>query len=307
MKKIKLFSHADLDGYGCVFLMNLLRDTVVDTVTLDGSIQSINQINEFILNKEYKEYDMTFVTDLVITKDTIDIINNTKDLNIKVLDHHRTSLWMNNYDWAIIKVDGDKEATCGTELVFEFIKNDLKYIQDENESLYENISNLTQKIKRYDTWLWFNKYNDIEPKKLNDLFYILGDKRFNETVIENNYDIKAILNNNNFLLELEQEKIDIYIERKSRELILKKIDNYNIGFVFAEQYQSELGNRLASLNPDCDMIIMISDLFIRCRTIKDNVNCAEFAKRFGGAGQITAAGATITQEVKDNIINLIFN
>lgn len=304
MKKIKLFSHDDLDGYGCILLMNLLQDTCVDVVTLGGSARSIIQLNDYILNKEYKKYDVTFITDLTIPKDTIEIINNAENLNIVFLDHHRTSLWMNKYNWATIKVDGDEEATCGTELVFEYIKKDLQYIHDENIYLYKNIENMVQSIKRYDTWLWFSKYNDIKAKQLNDLFCILGGKRFDDDIIENNYNIQIFLEKYNFLLELEQEKINKYIERKNEELILKKIDNYTVGIVFAEQYQSELGNRLASINENCDIIMMIGDLFIRCRTIKEHVNCAEFAQRFGGAGQLKASGAVISKEIKDNIIKM---
>lgn len=307
MKKIKLFSHADLDGYGCKLLMNLLQNTCIDTSYLDGSYESLMNIRDYILNKEYKEYDMTFVTDLVVNEEIIKAINSVNDLNIKVLDHHRTSLWMNKYDWATIKVDGDSEPTCGTELVFELIKDDLRHIQSENKDLYQNILDMIQTIKRYDTWLWFRKYNDIIPKKLNDLFYILGEKNFDNSVIKNNYDVKVILEEYTFLLKLEQEKIDDYVLRKNQELILKKIDKYIVGIVFAEQYQSELGNRLASLNPNCDIIVMISDLFIRCRTIKENVNCAEFAIRFGGAGQLQASGAIISKKAKDEIIKIVLS
>lgn len=109
------------------------------------------------------------------------------------------------------------------------------------------------------------------------------------------------------LLEIQQEKIDKYIKKKNNEIIEYRIDEYSVGVVFANQFISELGNELSSLNQQYDLIAMIGENSISYRTTKNNIDCSNIAKLFGGGGHKKSSGSRISEDNKLKIIKVIFN
>jgi oligoribonuclease NrnB/cAMP/cGMP phosphodiesterase (DHH superfamily) len=222
-----------------------------------------------------------------------------------LIDHHKTAEWLNKYWWAEIK---------------EYITTDIKnsgtmafYSRLRNDGVFDNngstIFDFAEIVRKYDTYEWKTKYNELLPKQVNDLFHILGRDRFMD------YVLTQFKNNNKFelsqqdimLLKTHQEKIDTYIESKNKQLIQRKILNYNTGIIFAEQFISELGNKLCELNPDIDFVIIINPAHsISYRTIKD-IDLSEIAKMFGGGGHKAASGSPISDNVRNDIIKMIFN
>lgn len=100
----------------------------------------------------------------------------------------------------------------------------------------------------------------------------------------------------NFLLDQRQKGIDIYIEEKNKQLTVKTDQWGNTyGVIFAEQYFSELGNRICEMHPELAYIAMIdiSHGTVSYRTIRDDVNLGtEIAHNYGGGGHPKAAGST---------------
>lgn len=305
MATIRLFSHTDLDGYGC----NIVMEALVSqsrVITTNINYEENNEIiKNYILSGEYKDYRCTFITDISVNEEVAELIDKTKDLKLVLLDHHPTAEWLNKYDWANVCVNNCFEKTSGTELLFNFLVSSDGCVEDWN--YFREIHDFVKQVKRYDTWLWKEKYNDDTPKKLNDLFYILGYDKFYSSLKENNFNVKFLIHDYSYLLENQQKKINKYIEKKDKEIIGCKIKNYNVGVVFANQYQSELGNRLSELNPQYDLIAMIGENSISYRTIKEDVDCGEFAKLFNGGGHLKAAGSEINVEQKIKIIDLLFD
>lgn len=305
MATIRLFSHTDLDGYGCNIVMKALvsQSTVIAT---NMNYEENNEIvKNYILSGEYKNYRCTFITDISVNEEVAELIDKTKDLRLVLLDHHPTAEWLNKYDWANVCVNNCFEKTSGTELLFNFLVSSDGCVEDWN--YFREIHDLVKQVKRYDTWLWKEKYNDDTPKKLNDLFYILGYDKFYSSLKENNFNVKFLIHDYSYLLENQQKKIDKYIEKKNKEIIGCPIRDYNVGVVFANQYQSELGNRLSELNPQYDLIAMIGENTVSYRTTKEDVDCGEFAKLFNGGGHLKAAGSEINEEQKNKIIDLLFD
>ncbi|MFQ9545331.1 MAG: DHH family phosphoesterase [Clostridium sp.] len=305
MTAIRLFSHTDLDGYGC----NIVMEALVSqsrVITTNINYEENNEIiKNYILSGEYKDYRCTFITDISVNEEVAELIDKTKDLKLVLLDHHPTAEWLNKYDWANVCVNNCFEKTSGTELLFNFLVSSDGCVEDWN--YFREIHDFVKQVKRYDTWLWKEKYNDDTPKKLNDLFYILGYDKFYSSLKENNFNVKFLIHDYSYLLENQQKKIDKYIEKKNKEIIGCPIKDYNVGVVFANQYQSELGNRLSELNSQYDLIAMIGENTISYRTIKEDVDCGEFAKLFNGGGHPKAAGSEINEEQKNKIIDLLFD
>ena len=90
--------------------------------------------------------------------------------------------------------------------------------------------------------------------------------------------------------------------------MVKNITNYNVGVVFAEQYQSELGNVLAKNHPELDFIAIIDpSSSVSYRGVKDNIDLGQFAKIYGGGGHPKSAGSQISENVRNRVLEIIFD
>lgn len=232
------------------------------------------------------------------------INNNSKSVKFLLFDHHQTALFLNKYDWTIVKIEDKNGKVCGTSLFYDYIINSL--IPD-NYVIGTQLDDFVEKVRRYDTWEWYTKYNDSVAKELNDLFYLIGKDRFIEAFSNpSENSVKWILRDYSIIIELNKEKIDKYIKKKNNQIIEKEINGLKVGVVFAEQYISELGNRLSEMNPQYDLIAIISDGTISYRTVKEGVDCGKLAELFGGGGHIKASGSRIREVDKMAYLDLLF-
>ena len=312
MKKFKLFTHTDLDGVGCAVLGKLVFGDNVD-ITYCDYINVNEEIKKYIESKEFLKYNFCYITDISINEEIEDLINNTcpeeytegfmLNDHFQLLDHHPTSEFLNRNFWCKVEVENSIEKTSGTELFYENL------LLSEEIDTTDNISDFVITVKRYDTWLWATKYHDNFPKQLNDLFFIYGRDRFINTMIRRLLDKLTPFNltmNELILLDIQQEKIDVYVNSKSKNIIIKELQGYKAGIVFSEQYISELGNRLSEMNPNLDLIAIISEDKVSYRTVKDGIDLGKFAQLYGGGGHPKSAGSEIKQEIKNKYIEMIF-
>lgn len=312
--KVKLFTHTDFDGVGCAILGKLAFKDNIDIEYCN--YDDVNEkIKDFIISKQYQNYGFVYITDISINEEVAELIDNTFPDTFKegfclgemfqLLDHHDTALWLNKYFWASVKINDEElgEPTSGTKLFYDFLLQEEDLVDSDVVSKFVNI------VRKYDTWLWKNKYNDIIPKQWNDLFYILGRDRFiGETLFKLNARNFSFNCTNSLLLKLEQEKIDKYIESKYKNIMFKEVKGYIAGVVFAEQYHSELGNRLSEKHHGLDFIIIINmDKSVSYRTVKDYIHLGnDIAKVYGGGGHPMAAGSPISDGIRESVLEMIF-
>lgn len=308
---IKLFTHNDLDGLACVLLAKLAygRDSV------DFETCRYEDINEkltlYLEEKQYENFDHCFITDISMKDEVAQVINSSPIVSnhaITLIDHHISAIDLNNYNWCHVTIEDSHGIKCsGTSLFYEALCGlDIPYKEHLQTTL---IKSFVEKVRRYDTWDW-QALEDIESKQLNDLFFILGKERFLDywmTRLEEDSNEFSFDETQKLLLEIRQNEIDQYIESRNEELVEREIAGYKAGIVFANRFQSELGNQLALLHPEYDFIAMINvGGGVSCRTIKDNVNLAEIAALFEGGGHAKAAGLPVKDEIREMVINQIF-
>ncbi|MFY9421445.1 MAG: DHH family phosphoesterase [Bacilli bacterium] len=312
--QIKLFTHTDLDGVGCAILAKEVFEENVNIEYCDYN--NINERVEKFLNEEIDLYDILFITDISINESLAERINNLFNNDklhiIKLLDHHPTALDLNKYKWCEITIEKHGEKTSGTRMFYDYLleKRFLYGTKSYNWDHSVNLLKFVEKVKRYDTWLWKEKYNDVEAKLWNDLLYIIGREDFIKSVlhkIEYTFELEFDETETK-ILECKQKEIDKYIDKKQKEIIEKDILNYKAGIVFAEQYHSELGNKLSENNPHLDFIVIINMSYgVSYRTIKDNIDLGkDIAKVYGGGGHPKAAGSSISDVIRENVINMLF-
>ena len=95
MKTLIISHKADIDGLSPVIFLKLLGKDL-EMCLLNA--QEINpKITELIQNKEYKNYDEIFITDLTLDKNSCELIMSTGvDYKFHSFDHHASNLISNN-------------------------------------------------------------------------------------------------------------------------------------------------------------------------------------------------------------------
>ncbi|APH20929.1 DHH family phosphoesterase [Clostridium botulinum] len=317
MKKIKLFTHTDLDGIGCAILGILAYGK--DNINIEYcNYDDVNEkVKEFYMGAEKNEYDKIFITDISVNEKIATIIkqyyiDETYNPDIQLLDHHPTALELNKYDWAKVQINlNDKEKTSGTRMFYDYLKEN-RYLDSHAVvyNQYTNIETFVEIVRKYDIWQW-KEENYLIPKQWNDLFYIMGREDFIESILYRltHYDIFGFSDFDLQLLKYKQREIDNYIKSKDKELIVKDILGYKAGIIFGEQYHSEVGNRLSETHPELDFIVIINmSKAISYRNIGNKVDLGkDVAEIFEGGGHPNAAGSPISDEFRNKVINEIFN
>lgn len=306
---IKLFTHTDLDGVGCAILAYLSFGTDNVDVEYCNYDDIDKKIRTFGESEEYKTCEKIYITDISVSEEL------AKDLDvacakgkIQLLDHHATALNLNKYNWCKVKVENlDGIKTSGTELFYNWLVNEEHFNYYDDNVLYRFV----KLVRDYDTWRWASfGDNGIICKQVNDLLYLYGRDKFINWCISEIHDcvFPRLYTSDELVLEVKQKEIDNYVEKKDKQLIISELCGRKCGFVFAEQYVSELGNRLCEMHPEIDFVAMIDmNGTVSYRSVKDNIDLGkDIAKVFSGGGHPKAAGSRISNEIKMNVINNIF-
>lgn len=177
-----------------------------------------------------------------------------------------------------------------------------------------------EKIRRYDSWEWKEDYDDTEASSLNDLLWLLGHKNFEKTYLKRLRYLKhGIVSCGSWIgmfsdadkavLNVDHDKKANYIDRKEKQMIIGRLVGKNVGYVFAEQYISELGNALSERHEELDFIVIIDmgSKKVSYRTVKDNIDLGkDVASHFGGGGHPKASGSQLDTDAVKMTIPMLF-
>lgn len=300
---IKLFTHTDLDGVSCEILGRIAFGEDINVVRCGyGNID--DKVEEFINSDE--EYDKLFITDISVKKEIADKLLSVSD-KVILLDHHKTALWLNEYPYALVQVEDESIGKmCGAYLFYEYLKKNHEEFDDTPA-----LKLFIDYVRMYDTWEWKEKYDNIIPKRLNDLMYMDGPNEFIDKMIYRLGNNCPIFDDTDLMkLQIEQTYINSYIAQKNETLIINDslFPEHTVGITFADKYISELGNKLCELHPELDFVVLInmSTLTVSYRTVKDNLDLSDIAKGFGGGGHPKASGSRFDVSIVNDMLNNIF-
>lgn len=317
MVKVKLITHTDLDGVGCEIVGRL---AFYDIDVTHADYWNVNDIvKEFITSGEYLEYDRVFITDISVNEEVEELINTHLDLanKLALIDHHQTAEWLRTNPWAFVEVAGKNGKNSGTNLFFEFL-NDMGMFRGMRG--YMALMIFVEKVRRYDTWEWKEIYDDIEAGELNQLLYLIGRKKFadqyvnrlNTSPMFSHFGVRwreMFSETDKVIIAMDNDNKDSYIIRKQKQMKVVNFLGNRVGVVFAEQYISELGNRLSEMNQDLKYIAIVDmgSKKVSLRTIHETINLGkDVAKLFGGGGHPKASGFNFDAKIVDHAINFIF-
>lgn len=305
---VKLFTHTDLDGIGCAILAKLAFGDNVDI-----EYCNYDDINENVLNYLNNNDDSLsniYITDIRVNEDVAKLLDERG--GVCLLDHHPTALKLNKYTWCKVMVeDLNGVKTSGTKMFYHWLGMN-GCLSDELES-NEALGRFAELVRNYDTWRWSELGEEgILCKQVNDLMYLYGRDRFITWCISEIHDevFPRLYAADELLLDTKQREIDKYVEEKDEQLFTSPMCGRVCGFVFAEKYVSELGNRLCKMHPEIDYIAMIDmgNKTVSYRTVKDDIDLGkDVAQLFGGGGHPKAAGSEFSENVQFETIEKIFD
>ena len=326
MSKYKIFTHTDLDGIGCVILAYLAfggENVDVEYCNYDDVDE---KVEAFVEQEElFKSYDKVYITDISISDAVANLIDilDCPPKKVRLFDHHATALGLNRYGWCNVMVAIQGGKTCGTELFWKHL-NHYGYFDELSIESLKNLADFVQIVRDYDTWRWKELGEEgVICKQVNDLFYMYGREEFIGWAmdqIRGDLNISPLFDDifprfsttDRVLLSQKQRDIDRYIEKKDKQLTVNKDQfGYTYGVIFAEQYFSELGNRLCELHPELDYVAMIdiADGKVSYRTIREDLDVGgTIAHSFGGGGHPKAAGSVFDGElIRADVVNQVLS
>lgn len=316
MLRVKLFTHTDLDGAGCSVVARRAFMTKKFGF-LDVTYCDYNQINqkieEFINQGGHIQFDAIFITDISVNEEVAQKLNDVAGHKLKLIDHHETAVWLNEkYSWATVipseynEKEKRYQLTSGTSLFYEIlVKNNL--LKPDIR-----LAEFCEIVRQYDSYEWKDVYNNVYPKLMNDLYYLIGRYEFIKRFSSNPNPL--FTREEKLLLEIEQKRIDYYIKEKEKSMIKKtmEVDGkiYNVGMVFSDRYQSELGNYLCENHPDLDFSMMI-DLGrnrVSLRGVRDDLDLGQISKQINnGGGHKKAAGFVLPKDFPFKVLDMLEN
>lgn len=206
-KKIKLFTHTDLDGISCNIILNRLFDKNAVSISCEYlNYSDFDKIIEFFDNyQEAASYDLVISTDLNFTPcfieklmkhfdDFCDKKNNIyytdKVYNFFkkfiIIDHHKDSLILNNIDQRNEYMEYyNNEKDCATKQFFHLIifddsgvfSKELEGCENPDHTVVKFCESYVELVNDWDLFLWKDK-NNLAARDLNLLFTSVDHSKF---------------------------------------------------------------------------------------------------------------------------------
>lgn len=296
MKDI-IISHAkDIDGVSPIILLKLCHREIDYHLLENGEIEEKLPI---ILSDVTEEYENIYITDLSLSENMYQWIEtkNWKD-KIHIFDHHISHSYATIYPYVTIDIE-----ECATSLFFRHLK--LLYPEFMNK---DSLEQYVEHVLNLDLWHWVEK-KDFLAKQLGDLFGILGNIDYIEYFYQklSSEDEFFLTSFEHKLLQIEDNRIKRYYERKNKSMLMFSYHSHQMGVVFAENYCSELGMMLQNAHPELDFIAMINvEGGVSLRTQKNDIDLSEIATLFGGGGHRKASGFGVLEENRIDFIQNLF-
>lgn len=327
MLKVKMISHSDLDGHGGpLILSDLLLSFDSETEFNVEHISDYDKVDEAVVGflnwKSAPEYDAFFIMDLSMKqKETAEALTLFKEKHpemiIELIDHHKSALWLNHYDWArvIVKDDAGKMHSA-TDLVYDYAVTELapllesqkideetgrptwKYMNHVNAQSFADI------VRSYDTYAWKNdpdnKHKE-QAREFNQLLYLLSPQLFAKRMMMKELNI-AMEPHEKLLIEVDTRQRDHYLSKKKKQI--KEIplnDTDTFAFVEAESEKNDVCDIMGELFPDAKFVLLRDQERLSFRVRSAGYEVHKLAEFFDGGGHASAAGGRIKNH--DNVSN----
>ena len=307
-RNIKLFSNTTLDGYGCEWVLDLFgmktKDSNIAHIHEEDIQTQKQEITNYIKNKNYKDYDVTFIIGLPIYNELYELIDN---INKKYNTHiyyinTKTYGFDNEYDWALVAKRLFFKEVCCTDLLKSLLVTEYK---DEVFNDYGiddcDIDNLIESIRR----ITLNEENDEFCNAIKQLFNLFGPDKFFDKIIDSYNEYGDWTSKYDELINYSSEEMNDYVQKKLNQTIIYNIHKVNVGIIFANKYIDDIIMAIINNKKDIDILAIITEDKIIYRSIS-NIVYDNFVKLYNGQRGLTTGSSNITNAQKEKIIEILF-
>lgn len=305
MKRLLISHITDPDGIMPVILTDLVFDDY------DYKLLEAKDVDEYMKesmqNDTFSQYDEIIITDLSFSVSVADMINNSplKD-KIHLFDHHEGALELNDYPFAKVISEQNSKRESGTTIYYNYLLTNY----DNHVIRKECVKDMVELVRVGDTWDTSSPLF-LESRKLGALLANYGILKFisKYTSFLRESDTFYFDETEKTILEIDERRKDEYIENLKDKVIIRDVQGYKVGFVFAEQYRSEVGNTLANYyKNEVDLVAAINlNRSLSFRSLDDKADVNAFASLFNGKGHIHAAGAPIPLGFNEHLIDYLID
>lgn len=303
-RNIKIFSHNDLDGFGGPALLMTVQPTMFSQVTFDVKNIGAGRIDEE-LDHFFNYGEPDSYTDVYIMDMTPDSDHTFKELNAHfanhwlLFDHHETEANARK-KYSANSIETHKTVNpSATSLVWEWLTAQEGFDRLCSER-QDQLAQIVELIRAYDTWDW---QNDPEmpaeikqgADELDQLFWFYPldhSQAFVDEVFQAGW--PAYRKQNAILIQTLSERRAHYLKSHLKDTLKAKINGHQWGFVYADDYKSEIAHELLLQNPDVEAAMVLSPTSASLRS-NGKIDVAQFAEKYlGGGGHADAAGGRLT-------------
>jgi oligoribonuclease NrnB/cAMP/cGMP phosphodiesterase (DHH superfamily) len=313
IKEVEHFTHTDADGDGCAVLgKHIFTHTNVEFCDYHNVDQKVRDFIFKYIDEDGKKteeicpYELVLITDISVTYETatlLEYFRSILEVDVLLIDHHATSAYLRDFDWANVNPEIDGVKTSGTSEMYRLLVEETPCFDATEKA---GMKAFAEQIRLYDTWDW-NRLGLTLPRYLHELLMIIGRKEWLDRFAN---DINPALTEAElYLVETELKRINRFIKGKLKQMIKSELHGYKVGVVYAEQNHSILGNTMCNENPDIDfaIIINVGGAKISFRTVKD-IDTGAFAKEYyDGGGHPKASGCEFNESDKERVFKFLMD
>lgn len=250
-------SHTDLDGVGAIILSRFIVENSGNSENFEyytcGYHSVEEKVAEILDRMDTGEDIKLVITDISFREVSglAERIEKSHKNKVMLFDHHATSNYLNQYDWAKSKEANEKgELTCGTAWYYDWLmtKSPDRELFKKNQYLNQFVT----LVNLWDTWRWVTDFTEPrqEASTLNMLLSIKGKEWFMEDILKQSKDLFALYTAFDFtesdelLIRSKKLEIERQVETKDKEMMLAKLlfSVYSDKQVeFAQKYLQDLG------------------------------------------------------------------
>lgn len=303
-RNIKIFSHNDLDGFGAPVLVKTVQDVMFPDAEFDLTSIGAGRIDSE-LDYWFKSPEAATATDVWIMDMTPDSEHTMQELNQQfanhwlVFDHHETEAALRQKFAAnTVKPADAKISPSATSLVWDWLKTLPGFVK-LNQERQQQLAELVELIRAYDTWDWQNDPDMSEKERqaaddFNQLFWFYPldhSEAFVQSVFDKGW--TAYRQDNDLLIQTLNERRAKYLKSHLKDVVEVTADGHRFGIVYASDYKSEIAHELLVQQPDLDAALVISPKSVSLRS-NGKVDVAKFAETYyQGGGHADAAGGRL--------------
>lgn len=268
MTALHLLTHTDLDGIGCAVLVAGCAEgpssiEPVENGAIDGRVRAL-------VREADPRAARVLVTDHGVSEPTAELVDGfvAAGGGFTLLDHHRSSQHLLGRAWATVD-----ERHSATALLFQHLERPARFRA------------FVRLVEDHDLW----RHADPRSARLAALLGLLGHDRF---VARFGADPSVEFRDEEvLLLDLEEGRRETYLRRKTEQAWVREIGGHAWAFCYADQYQSDLAERLMSVLGVAGTALLNPGK----RTVSlrgRGVDVSTIAQRWGGGGHARAAAFT---------------